>query len=1138
VSGCTVPSGRYPHSVIGRSEEASVRRLVGSATMARGRSYAASGAVRRAEWSPDGARVTGEVQGASAIPYRVSADITRSGEEVIDLDARCTCPVGYNCKHAVALLLAGGPRRGGLRLVPGEGTARSGHPSDPPATRLARPSEMDDPFSSSQGPPLGRAPAAPAWELALASVLHADAGPPPSLAPDVALQLELVAERPVPGRGRSGRPGVRLRPVTQSSAGNWVRSGAAWSSIDYAHHGRHLTGRSLERIALLRELRALATATDARSWHGSGDEVVWLESIGSRRLWDLLRQAGEVGLPLLAAGREAVPVDLAGEAGTAILDLADDGAAIHLRPSIVVGVTAVPGARSLLIGQPAHGVVWWDRSPEPGRTPPLHLAPLSPPLPPDVAALVAGPPIDVPAADTGRFRAEAYPRLRRRVALRSADGSVELPEAMADTLVCQLAHLGGARVEVAWSIDAGGSHRHVWDDPGGTSGPAVAAALAAVRPFPELVAHTPWGERLAPGATLEGIDAVRFVAEVVPELADLDGVSVEQHGEAPDYRELTGVAVVRVGGEEAAGGDWLDLDVEVAVDGEILPFALLFAALAEGQTHLALPTGAYVSLDRPELRRLAELIEEARHLHDAPAGRVRLGRFQASLWEELGAIGEVDPALEARAAAWSSAVRALAEARPSALVPLPAGLEATLRPYQVDGFRWLATRYEHGLGGILADDMGLGKTLQALALVAHARERGLATAPFLVVAPTSVVGNWVSEAARFAPDVPAVAVRETYARRGTWLTDHVAGAGIVVTSYTLFRLEYDEYAAIDWAGLLLDEAQTVKNPASHGNQRARRLPVPWKLALTGTPLENSLTELWALTAIVAPGLFARVDRFAEAYRIPIERHGDAERLDRLRRRIKPVMLRRTKVAVAADLPEKQERILELDLEGRHRRLYDTYLARERQKVLGLLGDLHGNRFEVFRSLTLLRQAALDVSLVDPAHASVPATKLEALAEMLTEAVADGHRVLVFSQFTRFLTSARRRVEAAGLACCYLDGRTRRRDEEIDRFRRGAAPVFLISLKAGGVGLNLTEADHCILLDPWWNPATETQAVDRAHRIGQTRKVMVHRLVARNTIEEKVMALKERKARLFASVMDAGGFDSGALTADDIRELLA
>jgi SNF2 family DNA or RNA helicase len=630
------------------------------------------------------------------------------------------------------------------------------------------------------------------------------------------------------------------------------------------------------------------------------------------------------------------------------------------------------------------------------------------------------------------------------------------------------------------------------------------------------------------------MDAARFATEMLPDLEGIDGLEVRWSGPVPTFREATDAPTVRLGGEETPDGDWLDLLVEVEVGGEEVAFHALFLALAAGDSHLLLPSGTYFSLDHPELRQLAELIAEARSLHDPPPGRVRLSRFQASLWEELQAIGIVT----AQAGAWSDAVAALASAGDDqGRRPLPAGLTATLRPYQETGFQWLASRWAHGLGGILADDMGLGKTLQALALICHARERR-ASDPWLVVAPTSVVGNWVAEAARFAPGVPTVAVTETERRRGTTLAEATAGAGIVVTSYTLFRLEHEAYEALGWEGLLLDEAQFAKNPASHNYQRARRLNAPFKLAMTGTPLENSLTELWALTSITAPGLFARPDRFAEDYRVPIERHQDAERLDQLRRRIRPVMLRRTKDQVAADLPVKQEQILELELHPRHRRLYQTWLQRERQRILSLLDDMNGNRFEIFRSLTLLRQAALDVSLVDPAQAGVPSTKLDALDEMLADVVADGHRVLVFSQFTRFLTQARRRAEGAGIDCCYLDGRTTKRAAVIEGFRTGGAPVFFISLKAGGFGLNLTEADYCILLDPWWNPATEAQAVDRVHRIGQTRKVMVYRLVAKDTIEAKVMALKAKKAALFDSVVGGGGFESGAISAADIRTLLS
>ncbi|MGH9017101.1 MAG: DEAD/DEAH box helicase, partial [Acidimicrobiales bacterium] len=503
------------------------------------------------------------------------------------------------------------------------------------------------------------------------------------------------------------------------------------------------------------------------------------------------------------------------------------------------------------------------------------------------------------------------------------------------------------------------------------------------------------------------------------------------------------------------------------------------------------------------------------------------------LWEDLRRLGVVSE----QARRWEEAVRSLTEASTRIDHAVPAGLQATLRPYQLTGFNWLAYLFAHRLGGILADDMGLGKTIQALALMCHTIERGLTTAPYLVVAPTSVVGNWASEGRRFAPGLRSVAITETGARRGVALDEMANEVDLVITSYALFRLDYDHYAGVEWAGLFLDEAQFAKNRGSQAYKRAKMLPVPFKVAMTGTPIENNLMELWSLLSITAPGLFPSPDRFTEHFRTPVEKRGDGERLAQLRRRVRPLILRRTKEEVVRELPAKQEQVLELELNARHGKLYQTYLQRERQNVLGLLGDMQKNRFEIFRSLTLLRQAALDMSLVDPDHRAVPSTKLDALMEMLDDIVADGHRVLVFSQFTRFLTLARQRLRASGIEHCYLDGRSRKRAGIIDHFRTGTAPVFLISLKAGGVGLNLTEADYCIILDPWWNPAVEAQAVDRAHRIGQKKKVMVYRLVAKDTLEEKVMALKAKKAALFANVMDSGDFASGAITAADIEELL-
>ena len=640
---------------------------------------------------------------------------------------------------------------------------------------------------------------------------------------------------------------------------------------------------------------------------------------------------------------------------------------------------------------------------------------------------------------------------------------------------------------------------------------------------------------LAPRTRLTGIDTMRFSTELLPLLAGHPGLIVEVSGEPADYREAGETLRIAVSTDEVAGDtDWFDLGVTITVEDRPVPFLDVFLALSRGEPYLLLPDGAYFCLDKPELRALARLIEEARALQDSPAGPLRISRYQAGFWDELAALGVIGH----QAAAWREQVQGLLSAGAIGQAEPPAGLRARLRPYQQDGFGWLAFLWEHRLGGILADDMGLGKTLQSLALISHARQRDPAAAPFLIVAPTSVVANWAAEAARFAPDLNVVPVSGTVARRGQGLVDLVAGADAVVTSYTLLRIDFAAYAELGWSGLLLDEAQQAKNRQSKVYQCARRLAAPVKIAITGTPLENNLMELWSLLSITAPGLFPSPDRFRDYYARPVERQGESERLAQLQRRIKPLVRRRTKEQVAADLPAKQEQILEVDLHPQHRRAYQTRLQRERQKVLGLIGDMDSNRFAIFRSLTVLRQLSLHAGLVDEAHAGLASAKVDALLGQLQEVTGGGHRALVFSQFTGFLGKVRERLEAEGIPYCYLDGSTRDRAAVVRRFKDGTVPVFLISLKAGGFGLNLAEADYCFLLDPWWNPATETQAVDRVHRIGQTRRVMVYRLVAKDTIEEKVMALKARKARLFSSVLDDGNAFGTTVDADDIRALLA
>ena len=1097
-------------------DAAILQRIVDPRTFARGFAYAQSGAVLSREWLADGTRVVGDVRGGAARPYQVSVTITRSSvARLQSFTARCSCPVGVNCKHAVALFLA--PEESSL-------VAPSNRPHPP------RPDQR-----ATKGITARRAVRGAEWEMTLRRLLT-DATPDDGSS-DLGLFFELVEfakTRDIPVTRVGSR--VRVRPVALSRSGNWTTTGISWSHFDSYHYGRATGDHSDRAHTIVRELLAVSRVSRPQSYAYHDD--VWLEDIASRRLWDILRDARDAGVPLLSSTRPPHSVTVESVPAVVMMDVRRREADVALEPSIDVSDVRVPTDSSRLIGDPAHGVVWWDRADDGHGVTALHLAAFSTSLDPVVRRLLRSEPIIVPAGDEARFFAELYPVLSAGVDTISSDGSVTLPEPVRATLVLSLSY-GGGRLSLTWAKGRTGSswRGELWSTWSRTLDRHYDGVIAEVTRILSstrtLFTETPWGEFLVPVAELEGVGAVSFVTELLPALVDLLDVEIEWTGAIPDFREAVEPPVVKLAGASSLDGDWFDLAVEVSVGAEVVAFQDLFVAIADGQSHLILPSGTYFSLDRDDLRQLGQCIVEARALHDVTSGVARISRFQASLWEDLRAIGVVS----SQTTAWDVAVRSLAEAVERPDYVAPPGLNATLRPYQLEGFNWLAYLYEHGLGGVLADDMGLGKTVQALALICHVRHHDLSHRPFLVIAPTSVVQNWASECRRFAPDLIVSTVRETSRRRSTSLTDIVTSADVVVTSYALFRLDADDYGNQEWAGVFFDEAQFAKNRNSKTHQAIKLLPVSFKVAMTGTPLENNLMELWALMSITAPGLLASPERFEKYYRTPIERLGDAERLAQLRRRLRPLMLRRTKEQVVAELPEKFEQVLELELNPRHRKVYQTYLARERQKVLGLLDDVKKNRFQIFRSLTLLRQASLDVSLVDATHARVPSTKLDALMEMIDDIVADGHRVLIFSQFTRFLAGARQRIEGAGYEYCYLDGRTRKREKVIEAFRDGDAPIFLISLKAGGFGLNLTEADYCILLDPWWNPATEAQAVDRVHRIGQTRKVMVYRFVAKDTIEERVMALKARKSQLFASVLEGGEFASSSFSADDIRELL-
>ncbi len=1039
----------------------------------------------------------------------------------------CSCP-DTKCVHLVALVIVAQPAS---PLAAPPAAAPIAAPAPAPAQRVAKPTSQRVPKPTSQRvpkPTSQRVPKTTRWESQLSAWVSEVATPALPLQPKepgIGLQFEVV-EGFLPGTRKVG-PRVSLRPVLPGRRG-WIRTGINWTSVDYA--GGYSPDLRHHR-SLLVEISRLSSS---RSGYFSPSSPIFLDEFDSRRIWDVLAEAQDCGLPLVQAGKGDVPVTVARRPVHVSLQVDRVDGDLALQAVMTDDDHPIDTQSAIFIGEPAHGAFFWGAPPVGRAGVPLpRLAALANPLPASARKVLQGSSIQVPAAQEKRFFADFYPKLIRQLPVSAAGPQVQLPDVGAPELTVMLTGQDNRQLAVRWAwLTEVGGERHteqLWPpilSPERTELLKKVADLGVLG----LLEAGPLGLRLAPEAALAGDEMINFLSTALPALTDL-GVTVIEPDAGWDLHETDAAPIITFTDTATSGEqDWFDLAVRIEVGGEHVDFEELFVALAQEQHFLILPSGVYFGLDQPEFRQLRELIAESRALTDSPPGVLRVGRFQAGVWDELAELGEV----AGQAADWQRTVAALTETGVSLDYAVPPTVHAELRPYQLDGFRWLAALHDNGLGGILADDMGLGKTLQALALLCHARHHGR----FLVVAPASVVHNWAAEAERFAPDLVVTTITQTNTRRGVGLAEAIKGADLVVTSYTLFRLEFDDYAVAEWAGLVLDEAQFVKNPQSQAYKCARQLPARFKVAITGTPMENNLAELWALCSIAAPGLFPRLDRFTEYYRNPIEREHDQERLAQLRRRIRPLMLRRRKGEVAADLPAKQEQVIELDLSPAHHKVYQRYLQRERQKVLGLLGDLEKNRFEIFRSLTLLRQASLDVALIDERHRAVSSTKLDLLVEQLTDTVAEGHRTLVFSQFTRFLASARERLERAGIACAYLDGTTRDRKRVVNEFKSGAAPVFLISLKAGGFGLNLTEADYCILLDPWWNPATEAQAVDRAHRIGQTRKVMVYRLVARNTIEEKVMVLKARKAELFAGVLDGGEFASTAISAADIRELLS
>lgn len=976
-----------------------------------------------------------------------------------------------------------------------------------------------------------------------------------SAAESSAFGLEFDLHLPAPQRNhRNTAPSAAapyclgIRPLHKNSLGHWVRDCLDWDKVSTPEFSSPMTVDHADWFDELRTLAAVRTRHTVHDRHW-----IYLEHYDSPTLWHLLKQAPQLGITLLTKDR-AQPVHIATAAHIRVDLHRAPGQNPVLQPNVIIDdpdqSDALPLSIMGLIGQPGHGVFVpitserrhpLDPFDEPNQFP-LLLAPLSTRLTRNQRKFLdttAG--IATGVENIQECVNQHFPQERDTIHVAAEGNSLTFAASTAPEMVLHIEHDDlTIRLDWEWEYKRDGHTIRLPfrpADPLGTE-PAkrestweTAMTKAITRRIPDLEFRR---------SSYVGYDAVVLMRDWLPALEKIHNLRIETTGTAPAYRPSTELPEITISTLPSEHRDWFDLGITVQVGSFYIPFAEIFSALAQGQEIMMLPDGSWFSLDAPRFEYLRELLREARSLEDRPDDQLRITKHHVGLWQELEELSEHHHA----AAQWRDAVNRLTrrDSPNSPTAPaVPPSLQADLRPYQVEGFQWLSSLHDLGLGGILADDMGLGKTIQVIAMFTHICDQltqaGHTPQPFLVVAPTSVAPNWVFELHKFAPHLRVGLATATVNGGGQSPVNLAATHDVVITSYTLLRLDESLWSAPDWEAVIVDEAQFVKNPRTQAHKVIRGLKATTTIAVTGTPLENGLTDLWSLLSLSAPGLFPSRRRFVEEYQRPIEVSADQNVLARMRRRISPFLLRRSKDAVDLQLPPKAEHTLRIQLSEEHNKLYQLHLQRERAKVLKLLPDLNRNRFTIFSSLTKLRLLALDPSLVDPGSA-ISSSKLDALCQRLPEIVAEGHQPLVFSQFTSFLSLAAARLDQLNIPYAYLDGSTRERGSVIERFKQGKARVFLISLKAGGTGLNLTEADYCFLLDPWWNPMVENQAIDRAHRIGQDRKVMVYRLVANDTIEEKVMELKERKSQLFDSVMDDDGTFSSVMTADDVMKLLS
>lgn len=625
---------------------------------------------------------------------------------------------------------------------------------------------------------------------------------------------------------------------------------------------------------------------------------------------------------------------------------------------------------------------------------------------------------------------------------------------------------------------------------------------------------------------------LKFFAREFPHLEKEWSVTLEERLERSTQKNLERIEPrfqITPSGEQ-----WFDLSVDYSTaGGEKFSAADIQRLILSGQSHARLKNGKFALIDTGAVEELQEVLVDCapqQHANGYRLNNSQTGFLEATLSRQTGWKVEAPSSWCQRAEQQRGTVKFT--------VPPLGDLDPVLRPYQKEGVGWLQFLRSNHFGGILADEMGLGKTLQVLAQTRLLRA-GQKLPPSLVVCPTSLVFNWTAEAAKFTPTLRVLPLQGP--NRHT-LFDKIQNQDLVITSYALLRRDADLYQAFDFDTVILDEAQHIKNRATQNAQAVKSIRSAHRVVLTGTPLENSVLDLWSIFDFLMPGYLGTAQDFRERYEQPLLRDKDAVVQARLARRLRPFMLRRLKRDVVTDLPEKIEQVSYCEMEEGQRALYQQVLEASRKEIFSSNNPNGPHKMAVLTALLRLRQICCDPRLLAPSlkeAANEPSGKIEMFAELLEETLDGGHRVLVFSQFTSMLGLLAEHLKQQEIEFCYLDGETKNRGEVVNKFQTDSKiPVFLISLKAGGVGLNLTGADTVIHFDPWWNPAVEAQATDRAHRIGQKKVVTSYKLITRDTVEEKILHLQARKKALIHGMIGGEESFAEALNWEEIQDLLA